>query len=145
MLLSHEHFMREAIRLAERAAEEGEIPVGALIVSGNQILGKGYNQTERLGDVTAHAEMLALTAAADKLGSKYLTDCRLYVSLEPCAMCAAALAWSQIPEIYIGAPDSQRGYTRYTPSLLHPRTVVASGILSDECAALLRAFFEARR
>lgn len=113
--------MELALALAEEAADNGEIPVGALVVSHNRIIGKGRNQTEQLGDVTAHAEMLAITAATQYLGGKYLTDCTLYVTLEPCVMCAGALYWAQLGRLVIGAPDTKRGYSRITPSLLHPK------------------------
>lgn len=140
-----EHFMREALRQAQQAFEEGEIPVGAVVVSNNKIIARAYNQTERLNDVTAHAEMLALTAAANYLGGKYLSDCTLYVTLEPCNMCAGALYWGQLKKLIIGAPDEQRGYSRMTPSLLHPKTEVVSGLMEAECKALVDNFFRQLR
>ena len=140
-----EHFMREALRQAQQAFEEGEIPVGAVVVSNNKIIARAYNQTERLNDVTAHAEMLALTAAANYLGGKYLSDCTLYVTLEPCNMCAGALYWGQLKKLVIGAPDEQRGYSRMTPSLLHPKTEVVSGLMEAECKALVDDFFRQLR
>ena len=117
----HESYMRKALEEATRAAEEGEIPVGAVIVCQGKIIARAHNQTERLNDVTAHAEMLAVTMAANHLGGKYLNDCTLYVTLEPCTMCAGALAWAQLGKLVIGAPDPQRGYTRLAPSPLHPK------------------------
>ncbi|MCS6918114.1 MAG: nucleoside deaminase [Chitinophagales bacterium] len=144
-VFSHEHFMREALRLARRAEAENEIPIGAVVVAGNQIVGKGYNQTERLHDVTAHAEMLALTAASNFFGSKYLTDCTLYCTIEPCPMCAGAVAWAQIPRLVYGAPDPKKGYSLFTPNLLPRKVKVVSGILEQECAQLMRQFFLSRR
>ena len=145
-VFSDEYFMRSALRLAADAYAEDEIPIGAVIVaSGEKIIGKGYNQTEKLNDVTAHAEMLALTAACNHLGAKYLTDCAIYVTVEPCPMCAAALAWAQIPLVIYGAPDAKKGYSKFKPSLLHPKTQVRSGILADDCAAIMKRFFKEKR
>lgn len=140
-----EFYMREALRQAHFAYDDDEIPVGAVIVSGDSIIACAYNQTERLSDVTAHAEMLAITAAANHLGAKYLTGCTLYVTLEPCPMCAAAAAWAQVSRIVYGASDPKRGYTQFSPTLLHPRTEVATGILTDESEALLKDFFKSKR
>ena len=140
-----EFYMREALRQANFAYDDDEIPVGAVIVSGDSIIACAYNQTERLSDVTAHAEMLAITAAANHLGAKYLTGCTLYVTLEPCPMCAAAAAWAQVSRIVYGASDPKRGYTQFSPTLLHPRTEVATGILADESEALLKDFFKSKR
>lgn len=145
MFFSDEYFMNAALQLARQAAEAGEIPVGAVVVSNNRIIGKGYNQTERLQDVTAHAEILAISAASNYLNAKYLTDCTLYVTLEPCVMCAGALFWAQISRIVIGANDEKRGYTRVQPSLLHPKTRLVTGILADESRTLLTEFFQKRR
>lgn len=136
-----EHFMREAIKQAQCAFEEGEIPVGAVVVAGNKIIARAYNQTERLNDVTAHAEMLALTAAANHLGGKYLTDCTLYVTLEPCNMCAGALYWGQLKKLVFGASDDKRGYSRMSPSLLHPKTEVVKDVMKMECKAMVDEFF----
>lgn len=141
----HESYMRKALEEAIRAAEEGEIPVGAVIVCQGKVIARAHNQTERLNDVTAHAEMLAVTMAANHLGGKYLNDCTLYVTLEPCTMCAGALAWAQLGKLVIGASDPQRGYTRLAPSPLHPRTQVTSGILSEECSRLIKEFFARKR
>lgn len=144
-LLSDEYFMQQALKLAQRAFEEDEIPVGALVVCDNKIIGKGYNQTERLKDVTAHAEMLALTAAFSALNSKYLKECTLYVTLEPCVMCAGALYWSQISRIVFGASDEKRGYQQVKPNLLHPKTVLEKGVLADKSERLLKEFFANKR
>ena len=140
-----EKYMREALAEAQLAAEEGEVPVGAVVVARGRVIARGHNMTERLADPTAHAEMIALTAATEALGGKYLTDCALYVTLEPCPMCAAALAWAQLGRLVYGASDPRRGYARFTPSLLHPKTVVVSGILDEESLDLLTAFFQERR
>lgn len=137
--------MNAALQLAGQAAEAGEIPVGAVVVSNNRIIGKGHNQTERLQDVTAHAEILAISAAANYLNAKYLTDCTLYVTLEPCVMCAGALFWAQISRLVIGAADEKRGYSRIQPSLLHPKTRIETGVLADESRALLTEFFRGMR
>lgn len=138
-------FMRAAIQEAELAYECGEIPVGAVVVADQQIIARGHNFTERMTDVTAHAEMIALTAAANYLGSKYLKDCTLYVSLEPCVMCAGALAWAQLGRLVYAASDDKRGFMRFGKALLHPRTQVAAGLLEEEAAQLLRRFFQSRR
>lgn len=143
--MTDDYFMNAALQLAEQAAEAGEIPVGAVVVSNNRIIGKGYNQTERLRDVTAHAEILAISAAANYLNAKYLTDCTLYVTLEPCVMCAGALFWAQISRLVIGATDEKRGYSRIQPSLLHPKTRIETGVLTDESRALLTEFFRGMR
>ncbi|WP_025765130.1 nucleoside deaminase [Dyadobacter tibetensis] len=143
-LIDH-YFMQEAIRLAQRAYAEGEIPVGALVTHGERVLGKGYNQTERLQDVTAHAEMLAITAAAGHLGAKYLKNCTLYVTLEPCIMCAGALSWTQISRIVIGAPDDKKGFLRIGMNLLHPKTEVVQGLMAEESQTLLHNFFSQLR
>lgn len=140
-----EKYMREAIREASLAAAEDEIPVGAVVVCRGQIIGKGHNMTQRLGDPTAHAEMIALTAATSSLGGKYLKDCTLYVTVEPCPMCAAALNWAQVDRIVYGAPDPKRGYSLYSPSLLHPKTQVDSGVLSQECSEMVSDFFKGKR
>ena len=140
-----EYFMKQALVEARSAAEEGEVPVGAVIVCNNQIIARAHNQTERLNDPTAHAEMLAITAAVGVLGAKYLTGCSLYVTVEPCVMCAGAIAWAQTGKLVFGAEDEKRGYQRYAADALHPKTVVVKGILADECAALMREFFAAKR
>ncbi|KAA0994037.1 nucleoside deaminase [Dyadobacter sp. UC 10] len=139
------YFMAEALRQAQRAYDEGEIPVGAVVVIGERVIGKGYNQTERLNDVTAHAEMIAITAAADNLGSKYLTDCTLYVTLEPCVMCAGALYWTQMKRVVIGARDEKRGFTNLGKPVLHPKTQLVKGILAEESQELLLKFFRQLR
>lgn len=138
-------YMKQALAEAARAAERGEVPVGAVVVCRDCILARAHNLTETLHDVTAHAEMQALTAAANSLGAKYLTDCTLYVTVEPCVMCAGAIAWSQVGRLVFGAEDEKRGYQRYAPQALHPKTVVVKGILSDECAGLMKDFFRKKR
>jgi tRNA(adenine34) deaminase len=145
-IFSDEYFMRMAVRLAMQAFDEGEIPIGAVIIAGGRkVIGKGYNQTEKLNDVSAHAEMLALTAASANLGGKYLIDCAIYVTIEPCPMCAAALAWAQIPVVVFGAPDTKKGFSKYQPTLLHPKALVRKGILEKECASLMKDFFKNKR
>lgn len=141
----HESYMRKALEEAAQAAAEGEIPVGAVVVCRGKIIARAHNQTERLHDVTAHAEMLAVTMAADYLGGKYLNECTLYVTLEPCPMCAGALAWAQLGALVIGAPDPLRGYSRLAPPVLHPRTQVLTGILADPCLRLVKDFFARKR
>lgn len=131
--------------MAQLAYEEGEIPVGAIVVAGERIIGKGYNQTERLHDVTAHAEMLAITAASEYLGGKYLQDCTLYVTLEPCVMCAGALYWTQMKRVVYGASDEKRGFSRLGKNVLHPKTHLKNGILADESQELILKFFKRLR
>ena len=140
-LQSDEKYMRLAIKEALAALESDEVPIGAVIVAGDSIVGRGHNLVETLTDVTAHAEIQAITAAASTLGGKYLTDCTLYVTVEPCVMCAGALAWSQIGRIVYGAADPKRGYSRFGDTLLHPRTKVSSGVLGEECERLMSDFF----
>lgn len=143
-----ERYMRLALSEAEEAFRQGEIPVGAVIVNRGCIIGRGHNQTEALTDVTAHAEMVALTAASNHTGGKYLPDCTIYVTVEPCTMCAGALGWSQIGRIVYGAPDTKRGYfshTRALNSAIHPRTQVEGGVLEEECADLMIEFFKKMR
>ncbi len=137
--------MREALREAFRASEEDEVPIGAIIVCKGRIIGKGHNMTERLNDPTAHAEMIAITAATEAMGGKYLNDCSLYVTVEPCPMCAGALAWAQIGRVVYGASDPKRGFSMFSPSLMHPKTEVISGVLADECGGLVSDFFKAKR
>jgi tRNA(adenine34) deaminase len=144
-LLSDEFFMRQALAEARRARAVGEIPIGAVVVLGGQVIGRGYNQTEQLRDVTAHAEMLAITAAANFLGNKYLSDCTLYVTVEPCVMCAGASAWAQLGAVVFGASEPKTGYRRHSLGLLHPRTKVRPGVCADECTALMQAFFRDKR
>ncbi len=139
------YFMKQALLEAREAASEGEVPVGAVIVCGDRIIARAHNQTERLNDPTAHAEMLAVTSATSALGAKYLTDCRLYVTIEPCVMCAGAIGWAQLAVVVYGAPDEKRGFSRYAPQAFHPKTEVRSGILEEECAAEMQAFFRKRR
>lgn len=138
-------YMREALREAGLAAVEDEVPIGAVIVCRGRIVGKGHNMTERLSDPTAHAEMIAITAATEAMGGKYLNDCTLYVTVEPCPMCAGALAWSQIGKIVYGASDPKRGFSQFSPSLMHPKTQVVSGILAQECGDMVTEFFKNKR
>lgn len=140
-----EKYMREALREAQAAAAEDEVPIGAVVVSRGRIIAKGHNMVETLSDPTAHAEMIAITAACEAVGGKYLTDCTLYVTVEPCPMCAAALGWSQISRIVYGAPDPKRGYTEFSPSLLHPKTEVTAGVLASECSELVSGYFKGKR
>lgn len=140
-----ERFMREALKEAEAAGKEDEVPVGAVIVAKGRVIARGHNMTEALHDPTAHAEMIALTAATEAMGGKYLNDCTLYVTVEPCPMCAAAHAWAQVGRIVFGASDPKRGYSLYSPSLLHPKTEVTSGILTDECSSLMKDYFRKKR
>ncbi len=144
-LKKDEEFMRKALVEAQAAYKEGEIPIGAVIVCNDKIISRAHNLTETLHDVTAHAEMQAITAAADYLGGKYLKDCTLYVTVEPCIMCAGALGWSQMSRIVYGAPDVKRGYQEYAPRALHPKTNITAGVLEDECKTLMQKFFEERR
>jgi len=142
---SDDYFMKQALTEARLAAEEGEAPVGAVIVSGDRIIARAHNQTERLNDPTAHAEMLAITAATGALGAKYLTECRLYVTVEPCVMCAGAIGWSQLDAVIYGASDEKRGFIKYAPQALHAKTIVTGGILENDCADIMKVFFQNRR
>jgi tRNA(adenine34) deaminase len=142
---SDEYFMKKAFAEAIQAFDEGEIPVGAVVVANNKIIARAHNLTETLNDVTAHAEMQAITAAANLLGGKYLNDCTLYVTLEPCAMCAGALGWAQTGRIVYGASDPKRGFRKFAPNSLHPKTEVTGGILETECGELLHEFFKQKR
>ena len=144
-MFDDKYFMRQALVEAKAAGEDGEIPIGAVMVCRNSIIARAHNLTETLHDVTAHAEMQAITAAAETIGGKYLTDCTLYVTVEPCVMCAGALGWSQISRIVYGASDPRRGYSRIAPDALHPRTEVVSGVLEDECRQLMVDFFKNKR
>ena len=143
--MTDEHYMRRALDEARAAAQRGEVPVGAVVVCRDSIIARGHNLTETLNDVTAHAEMQAVTAAANALGGKYLSDCTLYVTVEPCVMCAGALAWAQVGRIVYGAADPKRGYSVYAPEALHPRTQVTAGVLAEECGELMRQFFKSKR
>jgi len=144
-LYSDEYFMREALKEAHRAFDRDEVPVGAVIVWNNRIIARAHNLTETLSDPTAHAEMQAFTSATNTIGGKYLEDCVLYVTLEPCVMCAGASYWAQLGKIVFGAEDEKRGYTLIRANLLHPQTVVQGGILKEECSRLLKEFFERKR
>lgn len=140
-----EMYMRMALDEARKAAEAGEVPVGAVVVTHGRVIGRGHNLTEALGDVTAHAEMQAITAAAQTVGGKYLPDCTLYVTVEPCLMCGGAIGWSQMGRIVYGAPDPKRGCSVFTTRAYHPKATVTSGVLADECSALMKEFFASRR
>ena len=137
--------MKDALREAQMAAAEDEVPMGAVIVCRGRIIGKGHNMTERLNDPTAHAEMIAITAATEAMGGKYLNDCTIYVTVEPCPMCAGALAWSQIGRVVYGASDPKRGFSLFSPSLMHPKTEVTSGVLAEECGETVSEFFKNKR
>ncbi len=144
-LFNDEYFMKEALKEAKKAFEKDEIPIGAVIVNKNNIIARAHNLTESLNDVTAHAEMQAFTAAENFLGGKYLHDCTLYVTLEPCIMCAGASYWSQICKIVYGASDQKKGYTTISEKAIHPKTIVVSGVLKNECSNLLKDFFSKKR
>lgn len=138
-------YMKQALQEAKCAFEEDEIPVGAVIVCSDRIIARAHNLTERLSDVTAHAEMQAITAASEYLGGKYLTDCTLYVTVEPCIMCAGALGWSQIGRVVYGAEDEKRGFRKFAPQAIHPKTQLVSGVMEEECALLMKEFFQRKR
>ena len=140
-----ERYMIEALREAGYAASEEEVPIGAVIVCKGRIIGKGHNMTERLNDPTAHAEMIAITAATEAIGGKYLNDCTLYVTVEPCPMCAGALAWAQMGRVVYGASDPKRGFSLFSPSLMHPKTEIVSGVMAEECSSLVTEFFRNKR
>lgn len=144
-LYSDEYFMNEALKEAHKALEADEVPVGAVIVADNKIVARAHNYTERLNDVTAHAEMQAITSAANAIGGKYLNDCTLYVTLEPCVMCAGALHWTHITRIVYGASDEKKGYTKINQILLHPKTIVVKGVLERECSIIIKNFFSSKR
>lgn len=144
-MLDDTYFMKQALMEADKAYKRGEVPVGAVIVSKERIIARAHNLTETLNDVTAHAEMQAITAAADVLGGKYLNECTLYVTVEPCVMCAGAIAWAQTGKLVFGAADEKRGYRKFAPAALHPKTVVIEGVLTSECAELMKKFFREKR
>ena len=139
------YYMKQALAEARKAFGRGEVPVGAVIVCQNRVIARSHNLTEALNDVTAHAEMQAITAASDYLGGKYLTDCTLYVTVEPCVMCAGAIAWAQMGKLVYGAGDEKKGYSRLAPTALHPKTVVERGLMEEECASIMKEFFKKRR
>jgi tRNA(adenine34) deaminase len=145
MQYNDEYYMGKALEQARKGASEGEIPIGAVIVCQGKIIARGHNLTETLKDTTAHAEMLSITTATNFLGGKYLNDCTIYVTVEPCPMCAAALAWSQIARVVYGAPDAKRGYSLFSPSLLHPKTEVTKGVMEKECSEIVSNFFKTLR
>lgn len=138
-------FMKEALKEANKALEKDEVPIGAVVVCAGKVIARAYNLTETLNDATAHAEMQAITMATSTIGGKYLDKCTLYVTVEPCPMCAAALAWSQVKRVVYGAPDEKRGYSKFTPSLMHPKTEITSGILAEECSKIVTDFFRSKR
>ena len=142
---TYQKYMAEALKEAANAAAEDEVPIGAVVVCNGRIVGRGHNMTERLKDPSAHAEMIAITAATEALGGKYLDSCSLYVTVEPCPMCAGAMNWAQLGELVYGASDPKRGYTRFTPSLLHPKTNVVAGIMDQECGGMVSDFFKNKR
>ena len=144
-LMDDTYYMKQALVEAQKAAERGEVPVGAVVVCKDRIIARAHNLTETLTDVTAHAEMQAITAAASSLGGKYLNECTLYVTVEPCVMCAGAIGWAQTARLVFGASDEKRGYQRYAPQALHPKTQVSQGVLADECARLMKEFFLNKR
>lgn len=144
-MMDDNYFMKQALIEADKAVSKGEVPVGAIIVCKGRIIARSYNLTETLNDVTAHAEMQAITAAANVLGGKYLNDCALYVTVEPCVMCAGAIAWAQTGRLIFGASDEKRGYQKYAPRALHPKTEVVSGVMAEECSRRMKEFFQSKR
>lgn len=144
-MLDDHYYMKQALKEAHKAGERGEVPIGAIIVCKERIIARAHNLTEALNDVTAHAEMQAITAAANVLGGKYLNECTLYVTVEPCVMCAGGIAWAQMGKLVFGAEDEKRGYQKYAAQALHPKTVVVKGVLADECATLMKEFFASKR
>lgn len=144
-MLDDHYYMKQALNEAHKAGERGEVPIGAIIVCKERIIARAHNLTEALNDVTAHAEMQAITAAANVLGGKYLNECTLYVTVEPCVMCAGGIAWAQMGKLVFGAEDEKRGYQKYAAQALHPKTVVVKGVLADECATLMKEFFASKR
>lgn len=144
-IYNDEHFMKQALREAETAAEEGEIPIGAVVVCENKIIAKDHNRVERLNDATAHAEMLAITAAQNHLNSKYLNECTLFVTLEPCSMCAGGLFWTRIGRVVIGALDKERGFSKYNKDIIHPKTDLKLGVMANESEVLIKDFFKKLR
>lgn len=145
MMSQDEQYMKMALREAQDAFDAGEVPVGAVVVCNGRVIARAHNLTETLNDVTAHAEMLAITAAANTLGGKYLTDCTLYVTVEPCVMCAGAIAWAQVSRLVFGTADEKRGYRKYAHNALHPKCVVTDGVMADEAARLMKEFFRNKR
>ena len=143
--MTDEQYMRHALAEARQALQRDEVPIGAVVVCAGRIIGRGHNLTETLTDATAHAEMQAITAASQYLGGKYLPDCTLYVTVEPCVMCAGAIGWAQVGRLVYGAPDEKRGYRRFAPQALHPRTEVTAGVLAGECGQLVKDFFRDKR
>ena len=145
MEISHEHFMNEALKEAKVAFSKDEVPVGAVIVYQNKIIARAHNLTECLNDVTAHAEMQVITSATNFIGGKYLKDCSLYVTLEPCVMCAGAIYWAQLGQLIFGADDSKKGFKRINQNILHPKTIIVKGVLAEECSSIVKRFFQSKR
>lgn len=145
MTEADERMMREALAEARAARDEDEVPIGAVVVHNGRIISRGHNMTERLGDPTAHAEMIAITSACEAMGGKHLNECTLYVTVEPCPMCAAALAWAQLGSLVYGTSDPKRGYSLFSPSLLHPKTRISHGILEEECSSIVSDYFKSKR
>ena len=143
--MDYEKYMRIALAEAKEAEYEGEVPIGAVVVCGDKVIAKAHNMTERLHDVTAHAEIMAITAAEEYLNAKYLSECTLFVTIEPCVMCAGALSWAQVAEIVYGAEDMKKGFSRYSANILHPKTKITKGILADECEKIVKDFFACKR
>jgi tRNA(adenine34) deaminase len=143
--MNDERYMRMALAEARRAYDKGEVPIGAVVVCAGHVLARAHNLTETLGDPTAHAEMQAITMATNELGGKYLTDCTVYVTVEPCVMCAGALGWAQVPRVVYGCADEKRGFSRFAPQALHPKAVCTGGVLEEECRQLMQEFFRSRR
>jgi len=143
--MDYEKYMRIALAEAKEAEYEGEVPIGAVVVCGDKVIAKAHNMTERLHDVTAHAEIMAITAAEEYLNAKYLSECTLFVTVEPCVMCAGALSWAQVAEIVYGANDMKKGFSRYSTDILHPKTKIVKGILADECEKIVKDFFAGKR
>lgn len=144
-MLDDTYFMKQALSEAKQAFDKDEVPIGAIVVCNNRIIARAHNLTETLNDVTAHAEMQAITAAANVLGGKYLNECTLYVTVEPCPMCAGALGWAQLQRVVYGASDNKKGYTQFSTKVLHPKTEVNYGVLADECSELMKTFFKTKR
>jgi len=144
-VFSDDHFMKEALKEAQKAFDEDEVPVGAIVVCDNKIIARAHNMTERLNDVTAHAEMLVFTSATDYLGGKYLNECTLYVTLEPCVMCGGASYWTQLKKVVYGASDKKRGFSQFKKNILHPKTTVVNGVLENECSEIVKLFFSKKR
>ena len=143
--MDYEKYMRIALQEAREAELDGEVPIGAVVVCGDKVIAKAHNRTEHLHDVTAHAEIMAITSAEDYMNAKYLTDCTLFVTVEPCVMCAGAIAWAQLAEVVYGATDEKRGFSKYSSKILHPKTKLTKGILAEDCEKIMKDFFAGKR